>query len=168
MAFPFAWLVEAVAPLFKKRDTWYILLIVLLALAFDHARHRADAAEAVVDSRPKIETHIETKTVTVVKQGPERIVEKIVKGEIIERVVYKDASETTTGTERALDKNVTPACLPASAIPWREVSAAVDPTSTSKLVGLDGSVTLGGRFVLGAGGRFDRGGEGHARLGVRF
>lgn len=165
---PFLWVVEAVAPLFKKWQTWVLLVLLALAFYIYSLRAQLAAANAALAERPKVETHIETKTVTVVKQGPERIVEKVVKGEVVERVVYKDASETTTGTERALDKSVAPACLPAAPLPWREVSALVDPFSASKLVGLDGSATIGGRFVIGAGGRFDRGGEGHARLGVRF
>jgi hypothetical protein len=159
---------EALAPLFKKRDTYYLLLIVLLALAFMHAKRRADGDELALAARPKVETRVDVHTVTKTVQGPERVVEKVVKGEVVERVVYKDQAVTTTEAQKDYDRTTAPACPAAAPAPWRYAGVLADPFAPTKLVGLRGGVTLWNRVDLGISGRFSPRAEGAAEVGVRF
>lgn len=142
-------LLELFAPLLKKRDTYYVAAIVVVSLFAWRSLTRARADEAALAARPKVETRIDVQTKTVTMQGPERIVEKVVKGEVVERIVYKDAATTTTGTEKEYDRTVAPACPAAPKAPWRYAGALVDPFAETKLVGLRGGVTLYDRVDLG-------------------
>jgi hypothetical protein len=115
---PLAWVLEVFAPLLKKRDTWYLILIVLLALAFDHARKRADAAEAIIATRPSIHTEAEQKTQIVRVSGPVRYETKTVyvpgttQIQYVDRVVMRDPVTTTTEKETEVKRDVAPACPP--------------------------------------------------------
>ncbi len=81
--------------------------------------------------------------------GPERIVEKVVKGDVVERIIYKEPATTTTEAQKDYDRTTAPACPSASPAPWRYAGAVVDPLSQTKLVGLRGGVTLYNRLDLG-------------------
>jgi hypothetical protein len=167
-------LLDLLAPLLRKRDTWYLVVILVLLFFLVLARSALKAANAALAARPAVHTEAEQKVQVVRVAGPVKVETKTVyvpgttQVQYVERVVERAPVTTTTEKESEIVKDVRPACPPAPARPWREASVLVDPLATSKLVGLDGSVTLGDRLVLGAGGRIDRGGEGHARIGVRF
>lgn len=146
--------------LLRRRDTYYAIVIVSLAVFGWQTRAAYKADEAIIATRPKVETRIETRTVT----GPERIVEKLVKGEVVERVIDKGP----TTTDRDFDRAVVPACLPVVKQPWRYAGVLVDPSEKTKLVGLRGGVTLWNRFDLGLAGRLAPRREGQLELSVRF
>ena len=128
-------------------------------------RHKADLA--ALSAKPKTETKIETRTNTVTVQGPERIIERVIKGEVVERIVYKEPETTTTVANQELEKSVAPACTAAPSR-WRYAGVMVNPTSQNKLVGLRAGVTLWNRLDLGAGVRFGPRTEGLAEAGIRF
>lgn len=147
---PFAWVLEALAPLLKKWQTWVVLVLAALILYIFSLRGQLAAANAALAARPKVETRVEVQTKTVTVQGPERIVEKIVKGDVVERVIYKEPATTTTEAQKDYDRTTAPACPSAAPAPWRYAGAVVDPLSTTKLVGVRGGVTLYNRLDLGA------------------
>jgi hypothetical protein len=173
-------LLEALAPLLKKRDTWYILVIVMLACLLGLARRRAAADEAALAARPAISDSAKVATEVHEEKGKVTIVERFApaapataacpspRPQLVERDIVREPTVIDRQTQSETAHSERPACPAAPPRPWREAGVLLDPLAPTKLVGLDGSVTLWDRWVVGVGGRFDRGGEAHARLGVRF
>jgi hypothetical protein len=173
-------LLEALAPLLKKRDTWYILAIAMLCCLLGLERRRAAADEAALAQRPAVSDSAKVSTDLHEEKGKVTIVERFLpappataacpdpKPQLAERQITREPSVIDRKTDTQTAHAEIPACPAAPPEPWREVDAILDPFAPSKLVGLGGSVTLKRHFVLGAGGRVDRGGEGHAFVGVRF
>lgn len=147
---PFAWALAALWPLLKKWETWVIITLLVVLFYVLSLQHRLTAAEAALAARPKVETRIDVQTKTVTVQGPERVVEKVVKGDVVERVIYKEPATTTTEAQKDYDRTTAPACPASPAAPWRYAGAVVDPLSTTKLVGVRGGVTIYNRLDLGA------------------
>lgn len=168
------------APLFKRLDTYLVLLIVLLALAFNHARHRADAAEAALAARPAVSDTARKETDLHVERGKVTVVERFLpappasaacpdpKPQLAERVTTRDPSVIDRTTQAEQTHAEAPACPAAAAAPWRYAGVLADPTSASKLVGLYGGVTLKDRLDLGVGLRFSPHAEIQGQAGIRF
>lgn len=131
---------EVLWPLAKKRDTWYILVIAVLAFAVWALRAELRTDKVALAARPAVETHVVTRTV----QGPERIVEKVVKGDVVERTVYKDP--VTTVTEASRDTH--PACPDPLRPPTRYVGAGWSPLDERR-PRIRAGGTLFGRLDLG-------------------
>lgn len=161
-------LLSLLLPLLRKRDTYYLAAIVVLTLFLWGSLSRVKSQTAALAARPTVESHVEVQTRTVTIQGPERVVEKLVQGAVVERIIYKEPVTTTTGTERTYDRQVTPSCPPAPPAPWRYLGVLADPSTTSKLVGLRGGVTLWNRLDLGVGARLAPRREWQAEAGIRF
>jgi hypothetical protein len=145
---------ELLAPLLKKRDTWYLLVILALLLAFrlEHAARKVD--EAVIAARPAVHTEAEQHVQIVRVSGPVRVETKTVyvpgtnQVQYVERIAERGASTTTTQKESQVVKDVKPACPPAPRAPWRYVSAALDvPGLTPRRLGA--GVTWYGRLDTG-------------------
>jgi hypothetical protein len=173
-------LLEALAPLLKKRDTWYILVIVTLLCLLGVERRRAAADEAALAARPTVQDTAKVASDVHEEKGKVTITERYAPSppasaacpnpqpQLLAREIVREPTVIDRKTESETAHSERPSCPAAAPAPWREASVLVDPTAGTKLVGLDGSITLWDRMVLGIGGRFDRGGEGHARVGVRF
>lgn len=144
-------LLSALAPLFRKRDTWYIGCILLLVGVLWLAHLKLRAAELALATKPKVEYVKQIFEKTVTTAGPERVVEKIREipgGErIIERVVYRDTVKTETGTETKVDRKEEAACPPAASRK-RYVGLALDPLNTQR-PRLRAGLTIWNRFDLG-------------------
>lgn len=169
-------LLETLLPLLKKRDAAYIVIIIVLGAMVMTSGAHIKTLDAALAARPKTDTKVEMKVKTVVHtvtvQGPERVVEKITQGEVVERVVYRDAPTTTvvdeaTGTEKEYARETAPACPASLPMPWRYAGAMVDPLSTTKLVGARGGITLYNRVDLGLSWR-SQPNAGALEVGVRF
>ncbi len=101
--------------------------------------------------KPKVETKVETRVETKIVQGPERIVERVVKGEVVERVVYRDPVTTQTVKDKASEQVEKPFCPPEKNSPARFVGVLLPPTGDPADMIVHGGVTLGGRLDLGYG-----------------
>lgn len=176
-------LLGLLAPLLKRRDTYYLAAIGTLGFLLWSSNRRLHLAETALALKPRVETVVQTKIKTVVVQGPERVVEKLVAGAVVERTVYRDPVTTTTGAENNYATKETPICTApggTEALPgreaevlapgsrWRYAGIMVDPFSASKLVGLRGGVTVWGRLDLGLGVRFVPHPQGQAEISLRF
>lgn len=161
-------LLSILVPLLRKRDTYYLAAIVILALFLWGSLSRVRSQAAALAARPTVESHLEVQTRTVTVAGKERVVEKIVAGAVVERIVYREPSTTTTGTERTYDRQVTPSCPPAPPAPWRYAGVLADPATQTKLVGLRGGVTLWNRLDFGVGARLAPRREWQIEAGIRF
>ncbi|MES2156155.1 MAG: hypothetical protein V4510_13555 [bacterium] len=161
-------LLKMFAPLLKKRDTYYVGAILVLGLLLWRTGAAWRGAEDALAARPKVVTRVDVQTHTVTVQGPERVVERVVKGEVVERVVYKDAATTTTEAQKDYDRTTTPACAPAAPLPWRYAGIMVDPSAPAPVVGLRGGVTFFDRLDLGVAGRFIPHPEAQGEVSLRF
>lgn len=169
-------LLNLLLPLLKRKEFYVVSLVGSLGLALWLSRHQVKDLQAALAARPTVEAHtqtkVETKTVTKIVRGPERVVTKYAEGKVVEKIVYRDPVELTIGKEQEREteasKTVTPSCGGEGADRWRFAGVMVDPTAPAKLVGLRGGVTLWRRLDLGAGFRFSPHAEGQAELGLRF
>jgi hypothetical protein len=165
-------LLEAFAPLLKKRDTYYVILIAILAIVIFFGQAKLKADETALAARPKVEIKTEQQVKTVRVAGPVRIESKEVKGPgdtvFIDRIIERGETTTTTQKDTQVDKTIAPACVAAAPAPWRYAGVMVDPLSSTKLVGARGGVTLWNRLDLGGSLRLDRGAQGAVEASVRF
>lgn len=178
-------LLETLAPLLKRRDTYYFLAIAVLAFLLRQARATVKADAALLAERPKVEDKIEFKSDIDRKEGPVKIVRVYAPAPpaaagacpsapaapvLLSETIERGPVETIAVKERAEEKTVTPACpAPAEADDhWRSMGVMADPLSEHKLVGLYGGVTLKKRLDLLLGLRLEPRTEGSFQVGVRF
>lgn len=148
-----AW--ELLAPLLKKRDTWYLLIILVLLLLFrfEHAARKAD--DAALAARPAVHTETEQQLKVVRIAGPVHVETRTVyvpgkPGEVqyVDRIVTRDAVTTTTTKDSEMQRDVRPACPPAPRAPWRYAGATLDlPALLPRR--LEGGITWYGRLDTG-------------------
>lgn len=161
-------------PLLKKRDTYYVAAIAVLAFLLWRADVVGRNEAAALAARANVRTHAEVVTKTVRVAGPVHYDVKTVyvpgtkEIQYVERVITRDPVTTTTVADRTLDRVVAPACAPAAPVPWRSAGVLLDPLATTKIVGLRGGVTLFRNFELGAAARFVPNPQIEGELGVRF
>jgi hypothetical protein len=152
-------LLDLLAPLLKKRDTWYLLVILVLALLLCALRARLKTDEAVIAARPAVHTEAEQQSHSVRVAGPVRVVTKTVyvpgttQVQYVERDIERGQTTTTTEKDSHVVKDVRPACPPAPRAPWRYAGVTVDPLNSFMPRALRGGVSLWGR--LDVGGSFD-------------
>ncbi len=133
-------------------------MIVLLALAFDHARKRADSAESLLAARPAVHEDAKQAVQIVRVSGPVRIETKTVyvpgttTVQYVDRVVDRAPVTTTTDKESEVVKVVTPAC-PQAYRPKTRYAGLIfggDGYANSWVKGARAGLTVYDRWDLGA------------------
>lgn len=115
---PFAWVLELLAPLFKKWQTWAFLILAALAFYILSLRGQLAAANAALAARPTVHTESEQQLKIVRVAGPVHYETKTVYVpgtdivQYVDRVVTRDPVTTTTEKETEIKRDVTPACAP--------------------------------------------------------
>lgn len=148
---PFLWLAEWIAPLFKKWQTWVILILVALFLYIASLRRQLSEANAALAARPTVHLEAEQQLKTVRVAGPERVdIRTVYKdGQIVyvDRVLTRDPVTTTTVKDSEVRKDVTPSC-PAPRHYGRYLGIA-DGLPQEDKPRLRGGMTFGDRLDLG-------------------
>lgn len=115
------------------------------------AVQRVMRLEADLAAKPRVVEKVVVKTETKKIQGPVRVVEKLVEGKVVERVVYKDPVVTETKKDAEKDHVETPICPAPHAAPTRFAGLLVPPTGNPADLIVHGGVTLGEHIDFGYG-----------------
>lgn len=147
----------------SDRAVALIGLAALTLLSF-HLNAKNEELRAKLAARPMIESHVETKLVRVT--GPVRIVEKLVKGEVTERVVYRDPVILTREVE--VERKDVPICPDSPPGNKRFLGLEFAADHGKNVQAADAGFTIRNRVDLSAGWRFEGIRGPRARLAVRF
>lgn len=166
-------LLDLLAPLLKKRDTYYIVAIIVLVLLFVGAKRRYVSDEAALAARPAVHETAEQQVKVVKVAGPVRVETRTVYKPGTTQVVYVDrvvdSSPVTTTTEKQSEvvKDVKPACPAAPAARNRFVGVQTSPLN-QKAIGVEVGMTLFGAIDARAGYEFYGSGQDRIRLGAGY
>lgn len=150
---PFAWAMEAVAPLFKKWETWVVITLLAVLLYVLSLQRQLAAANAALAARPAVHLEAEQQVHTVRVAGPVRVETKTVyvpgtkEIQYVDRIVETGSVTTTTQKDSEVKKDVQPACVAPAAFPRRYVGTTLDLGGPRAV---RGGVTLWDHLDVGA------------------
>lgn len=115
--------------------------LIFLAAAYLRERQKVAARDAIIAARPATEEEVREIRV----EGPVRVVEKIVAGEVVERETMREVVRV----ERDSSRSETPACPPAPRPKTRYAGLAAAPDAWRR-PRVSAGLTLADRLDLGA------------------
>lgn len=153
---PFAWVAEALTPLFKKWETWVVITLIAVIFYVLSLQHQLAAAKAALAARPTVHIEAEQQVKTVRVAGPVHYETETVyvpgtnTVQYVDRIITRDPVTTTTQKDSEVKKDEKPSCPAPAAAHWRYAGITLDPDNGGVPSALRGGVTLWGRFDAGA------------------